>query len=835
MSPLPSLSAERTHASTPYLPLVLLLFVGSGCAALLYEVVWFQLLSLVIGSTAVSLAVLLGTYMGGTCVGSLAFARLVRESHHPLRIYALLEIGIAASALLILGGLAYAGGLYTSVGGHGSGGLFVRAMISAVCLLPPTAMMGATLPAMARWVETTPRGVAWLGFFYGANTAGAVLGCLATGYFLLREYDVTVATWAGIGVNLVVALAGWALSRLSPRPSPETGANAAVPATDGAWMPPGAWPVYATIALSGATALGAEVVWTRLLSLLLGATVYTFSLIVAVFLIGIAIGSAVGSAWARSARNPRDALGICQALLLAAILWAAYSLARSLPYWPIDPKLASQPVYEFQIDFVRCLWVVLPAACLWGASFPLALAAVASPLEAHADRSRAAGARDPSRLVGTVYAANTLGGIVGAVGAALVLIPSYGTQQAQRALLATSALAAALSLVPTRTASGETDYPWKRVVPGAVALAFLKWFVSLVPPIPPELVAWGHNLATVGGYYGDIVFVGEGTDASMAVSKMGGTMNYHNAGKVQASTLPKDMRLQRMLGHLATLVPRDPRNVLVIGCGAGVTAGAVSVDPAVERETIAEIEWLVPNRVAKFFGEANFKVVDNPKVHVEIDDARHFVLTTKEKFDAITSDPLDPWVKGAATLYTKEFFDLLKEHLNPGGVVTIFVQLYESTEDAVKSEVATFLDAFPHGLVFGNTDNGTGYDVVLLGQVESPKIDIDEIERRLERPEYSVVRKSLAEVGFPSATELFSTYGADAAQLAPWLEGAQINRDRNLRLQYLAGLGKSLYQQALIYSHMIQSRAYPEEVFVGAPERLSALRASIAAVATKRR
>src|SRR5262249_438727 len=155
----------------------------------------------------------------------------------------------------------------------------------------------------------------------------------------------------------------------------------------------------------------------------------------------------------------------------------------------------------------------------------------------------------------------------------------------------------------------------------------------------------------------------------------------------------------------------------VIGCGAGVTAGAVSIDPVVEDQTIAEIEPLVPKVVAREFGDYNFHVVDNPKVHVRIDDARHFLLTTSERFDAGTSDPLDPWVKGAAMLYTREFFELVKRKLNPGGVVTLFVQLYESNPEAVKSEIATFMEAFPNGVVWGNTNNGAGYDLVLLGQV----------------------------------------------------------------------------------------------------------------------
>ena len=227
----------------------------------------------------------------------------------------------------------------------------------------------------------------------------------------------------------------------------------------------------------------------------------------------------------------------------------------------------------------------------------------------------------------------------------------------------------------------------------------------------------------------EIIYWGEGWNASVAVSRLpGGVLNYHNAGKVQASSEPQDMRLQRMLGHLTTLIPTNPKHVLVIGCGAGVTAGAASIDPRVEQLTIAEIEPLVPRVVSTYFAEHNFNVVKNPKTRVHLDDARHYLQTTDEKFDAITSDPLDPWVKGAAMLYTREFFELAKRHLNPGGVVTLFVQLYESNTEAVKSEIATFMEAFPNGVVWGNTQEGRGYDLVLLGQL-SPEPD----QRRRDR------------------------------------------------------------------------------------------------------
>ena len=330
-------------------------------------------------------------------------------------------------------------------------------------------------------------------------------------------------------------------------------------------------------------------------------------------------------------------------------------------------------------------------------------------------------------------------------------------------------------------------------------------------------MAYGRYAATRLNQATDIIYVGEGVNASVAVSELSnGVRNYHNAGKVQASSEPQDMRLQRMLGHLTTLIPKQAKKVLVIGCGAGVTAGAVSIDPAVEHETIAEIEPLVPRVVSDVFQPSTTSTSSsNPKVHVRIDDARHFVETTDEKFDAITSDPLDPWVKGAAMLYTVEFFEMVKKRLNPGGVVTLFVQLYESNTEAVKSEIGTFLEVFPNGIVWGNTSEGKGYDLVLLGQVEPTTIDVDAIEAKLQRPEYAPMKQSLREIGMNSAVDLFATYAGRKPDLEPWLRNAQINHDRNLRLQYLAGMGLNLYQADVIYADMLRYvTKMPDDLFI---------------------
>jgi spermidine synthase len=397
--------------------------------------------------------------------------------------------------------------------------------------------------------------------------------------------------------------------------------------------------------------------------------------------------------------------------------------------------------------------------------------------------------------------------------ASLLLTVWLGSQHAQQLLIALAAVSGLLLLAESKVSAV--------ALVGAALVAGLLAFS--VHPIPGLLVAYGRYTATQIGQ-SDIIYVGEGWNASVAVSERpNGVRNYHNAGKVQASSEPQDMRLQRMLGHLTTLVPENPKNVLVIGCGAGVTAGAVSIDPRLDRETIAEIEPLVPRVVSTYFSAHNFDVVRNPKVHVHVDDARHFLFTTREKFDAITSDPLDPWVKGAAMLYTEEFFELVKQHLNPGGVVTLFVQLYESNTEAVKSEVATFFEAFPKGMIFANLYNGAGYDLVLLGQVEGTHIDLDEMEARLQRPEYAPVAKSLQEIGMYSPVQLFATYGGSASDMQPWLRDAQINRDRNLRLQYLAGRGLNLYHADAIYAEMLPYAKDPDGVFTGSDRLLQSL------------
>jgi spermidine synthase len=614
---------------------LLFLFLGSGCAALIYELVWFHVLRLVIGSSSISIAALLVSFMGGMGLGSVALPRFVPPTWHPLRVYAGLELAIGVIGLLLLAVLPAAQTVYLTAVGYGLGGVLLRALVCVACLLPPTVLMGATLPAVARWTGVSRPGVATAGLLYAANTIGAVSGVLIAGFYLLRVYDTLVATLAAVALNVTVAAVALRLSAgTAHAPSP-------VPAGESTRVRPA---VLAVIGLSGFVSLGAEVVWTRQLSLLFGATVYNFSLILAVFLAGLGGGS-LGGAWlARRVERAALALAWCQVLLLAAIPFAAYMIGYQIPFWEVDaeawPRLADSRALRFLYDIGRCAVSIGPAAVCWGASFSLALAA-ASP-----------GERDAGRLVARVSVVNTAGALLGTVLFSLAVIPGLGTQAAQQVLVGMTAVGAVTMLLAGGRWSAAEPMPpsWQpRLVAGGVALVAVVSF-WLVPVTPRGLIAFGRDISgweKIASYR----FVDEGVNASVAVTDSdAGYRQLHISGKVVASTMDLDMRIERMLGHVPALVHGAPRSVLIVGMGAGVTAGSFVRYPEVERIVVCEIEPIVLEASNQFL-DVNHAVLSDPRTEVIYDDARHFLATTDEQFDIITSDPIHPWVRGAASLY----------------------------------------------------------------------------------------------------------------------------------------------------------------------------------------
>ncbi len=270
-------------------------------------------------------------------------------------------------------------------------------------------------------------------------------------------------------------------------------------------------------------------------------------------------------------------------------------LASSLPYWPVNPLLSTSPWFTFQVDLARSLWAILPAALLWGASFPLALASVAEPGE------------DSGRMVGGIYAANTAGAIAGALSFSVLLIPQIGSGRSERLLIALSGVGGLLLLAPM-------VWPWRKKA-GALVLAAATvaavWLVATVAPTPGMLIAYGRRILT-SSERARILYTGEGINSSIAISQWDdGAVQFHVSGKVEASTEPYDMRLQRMLGHLPALFHPKPESVLVVGFGAGVTAGSFTLYPSIQRVVVCEMEPLVPPVATKYFGRENYNVLHN--------------------------------------------------------------------------------------------------------------------------------------------------------------------------------------------------------------------------------
>jgi spermidine synthase len=378
--------------------------------------------------------------------------------------------------------------------------------------------------------------------------------------------------------------------------------------------------------------------------------------------------------------------------------------------------------------------------------------------------------------------------------------------------------------------------PLWRAGGAALATLLLAWgLTAAVSDTPWQVIAYGRRVAPIlrglsvaSDALAKPLFVGEGINSSVVITQRAEQRFFYVSGKAEASSAPVDMRLQRMMAHVPALlhapVPGGRLSVLVVGFGAGVTAGSFVPYPEVGQIVVCELESLIPPASDEFFGKENNKVLRDHRTRVVYDDARHYIAATPEKFDIITTDPIHPWVKGTSTLYSKEYYELARSHLNPGGIVAQWLPIYESDEETVKTELATFFSVFPDATVWSNYMQDEGYDLVLVGRKDSSLVDIDALQQSLDQPAYRGVAASLAEVDFHSAVELLASYTGRASDLAPMLAGTPVNNDLNLRLQYLAGLGLNSVRSPEIYGNLLTYRRFPDELLTGHGDRIVSLR-----------
>jgi len=805
---------------TPHLtPVLAVLFWLSGCAALIYEIIWLHLLRLVIGCSSFSLGILLACFMGGMGLGSLLGPRFMSAKSHPLRMYAWIEVGIATIAL----GLVYVSPqvhvLYQWLAALGILGQWARLVIGVGFLIVPACFMGATLPIVAQWLQGEKHPAASLGALYATNILGGVTGCLLTGFVILRYWDVLIGTYMAMALNAAAALLAWRLASACPV------RQDLVRRTGGGdiGLSSSTLPFLAcVVACSGFTALGAEVVWTRLLGLILGGTVYTFAIILAVYLAGLSLGSAMGTALTTRVKHPLLALGAFQGVLAMTLPNAAghFGAASNRVDFIWNTLLRVQP--KGLGDTLCAMWIVAPSTLCWGATFPLVIAALP---------------RRPTglgRSVGLLGAANTGGAVVGALLTSFWLIPTHGTQITQRVFVICSAGVALVVVAvgawqcandPGLSGKGDNRRRWSlgRSVLALLLIVGLGIHGTLrTPKVSQRLLA---HARVSGRKEGTVLYCDEGVHSPVLVKSWdGGIRTLHLSGKVVASNELEEMRLQRLLGHIPQLLHPNPKSVLVIGLGTGVTAGCFVVDPRIEHITICELEPRVRGAAEKFFSDVNHDVLADPRTCLVYDDARHFLATTSERFDIIATDPIHPWVRGAAALYSQEFYALCKKRLTEQGIVSQWLPLRSMDEAAVKSETATLFGAFDRATLWYTGNFKDRRHMIICGSLAPVPVDVQAGECWLRQT--PAFHRSLEALELSGISDLLSLYSGQKRDLGPWLQDAVVNRDWAMRLEHLAGRAFGYELSEEIFETIIDYRVFPENLFVNVPQTTEALRIS---------
>lgn len=712
-------------------------FFLSGLAALVDETIWARLLSRVLGSDASGTALVLAVFMAGMGAGAAVFSGLARRTRSPLILYAVLEGTVAlwaAASPWLLEGIEPV---------HGLG---ARALVSALVLLPPTLAMGATFPLMARMTIATPGETGErTGGFYGANTLGACAGALLGPFLLMPWLGLTGALLAAAAIS---ATAGGLAQRIrlplaapveAPAASPAAGPR---PSTAGwLWLAP---------FLLGSSALALEVLLTRTLIAVTGASVYAFALVLAVFLAGIGLGSRQA---ARTLARPRRAEALLRdcALLVPlltlggvlALRWQLGerdlfgSLANRMP----GPETGALVLWASHALFAGL--ILFPAGVAFGAALPAAAAAVAARRTA----------RSTEDSLGRVYAANTAGATLGALLAGFVLLPLVGPRWGL-----------ALALLPCPLAALIAGPGDSRRAALAVGGAFLLGIWALAP----------------GPRAGDLLELRCGSFATAAVEEWdepgGGRVRALRVnGKVVATTAPVDLRLQRLLGLVPGVLHGEVREALVIGLGTGMTPGALLALPDLERLEVVEISGAVRD-ASRRFDRWNGAVLEDPRTALAIADGRHALATSDRRWDLITSDPIHPWARGSSDLYALEHFRRIAEHLEPGGVASQWLPLYQLSTDDVRTVVATWLAVFPESSAWL-----TAYDLALVGWR-----DAEPGGAMAARDFPAAVAESLALAGVHSPAELWALRVADGEDLAAFAAGARPMHDDRPVLEFRA-------------------------------------------------
>jgi len=796
-------------------------FALSGSAGLIHEVVWSRLLGHLFGVTTLAISTVLAVYMGGLAIGSHVMGRRVTRLADTRRAYALLEIGIGVSALLVPLLLDLVAPLYGWLWRRyfRSFALFagLQFVVASAILLPPTIMMGATLPALADYLAERPGRPSlapqWL---YTANLVGAVLGVALAGFLLMP----TLGIWRTIIVGALVNIGGGTLVLALPRQTeprrPPAGAPREPERAAGRLL-------LAAAFVSGLLSIAAQVAWMRTLVLIVGSTTYAFSTVLLVNLAALALGSVwVSRRGARDGRAVSGRLAAMHLLMAVALLGAVYSI-NGAPFWYLSlfrwwrPQgLAGLVGLNTTVVFAILLLPVLFA----GTILPLVIIGTVPP---DAERT--------GKAVGRIYAVNTLGAIVGAVLAGFVLIPILGSETT---LLGMCVVGAFMGLL----------FAWTRESPRWLALASVPVLLgvgvgAVIQPV------WQKKPLTYGPFQAfhlregpealthptdRLLYFREGQTATVAVFQRGPARSLVINGRVNASDLLTDMPTQVLSAQIPLLFAPRTDDVLVVGWGSGVTVGSV-LRGGVQRVTAMELEPAVVE-ASRFFEHVNHQPLLDPRLALYHGDARHILSASDTTYDVIISEPSHPWVTGVANLFTADFFALGARRLRPDGLFVQWLQGYDISVDTYQTILATFHSVFPEVLV---AKMPLADDWILVGSRRPLRLDLAELDRRWAEPG---IQAENERVGMRRIELLLALVRLTTDGVAAISQGARLNTDDNMRVEFRApldmvaldaGRGRALLDFLGLYYAPIDTLLADPSALTGDRDRLQVLISGLAA------
>ena len=776
------------------LPLTLAfsLFFLSGALSLVYEVSWARALALQFGSTSLAVSTVLAVFMAGLALGAWLSGRMADRSLAPLTTYAVIEILLACYALLTTLLFQWTLPVFEWFGSNISNSLWaislVRFVVSAILLLPPTMLMGATLPILSRfYVLRKGDGGRGAGLLYGVNTLGAYVGTLSVGLLLLPKLGLRDTIAGTAWLNLLLGGIAFLVGRRTERPQAASTTTPPKPPSSADESSIGPVPsIFTALALTGFAAMVCEVTWTRILVLVLGASIYAFTVMLSTFLAGLGLGAAGVAAFLRADPSKARFVFFFLALLSAVTLWLSSATFQHLPdlfrqlYWSWN--LEAHPERVLHLQFLIAAAVMAIPALVMGGLFPAAVRIIV---------------RDPrqtSRGVGSLYAWNTVGAIGGSVAAGFLLIPLLGIRATL--LLAVAAQCVAAVVVVN---AGER----RAVAASAAAVGVCLVVFWVTPP-------WHHQLMSSAMYkyassYAEIeeeglrgtleereelIYYRDGLTATVTVLRAPESPNQDlficTNGKIDGSS-HYDMPTQRLAAHAPLLFHHDPREVCVIGMGTGCTAASAALHESVDRVTVVEIESAMVEG-ARYFWKHNHLVHENPKVDIQVTDGRLFLRMNSKRFDVVISEPSNPWLAGCADLFTTEFFGFGARALQSHGLFCQWVQLYGLSPDSLRTIVRSFSAVFPYVHVISTIEDT---DILLLGSRHPFALNIDRARLRMGQEE---IHQDLADprVNIDTIQQLASRFILGPEEVNAYIGSGPLHTDDLPVIAYLAP--KDLYR-----------------------------------------